>query len=112
MMIKTVTALIGAATLLAGSPAAAEPTGSDFVSVTRRVSTADFNLLSAAGRRALDRRIAAAARAVCRSDRGTIVAVQDLDCFARALASAERQRDQLFALRGVVVDYRTAGLRR
>lgn len=111
-MIKTATALLGAAILLAGVPATAEPAGSDLVSVTRQVRVSDLDLFSAKDRRILDERIAAAARAVCRADRLSLMREADLECRDQAIASAHRQRDRLLALRGIVGDFRSAGIAR
>lgn len=88
-------ALIASATTIAPTASqAAEP-----VTITSVVQTADLDLSSAAGQRALDRRIVRAAREVC----GT-VSDADLEgrnaarqCRAETIAAAESQRGQLLA---------------
>ncbi len=74
----------GICLVAATAPAAAEP-----VRATT-VSYADLNLGSAAGRLTLDRRITAAARTVCASsDRGTVAALDEMQCVRNAVTAAK-----------------------
>lgn len=108
-MIKTATALFGAALLLA-VPAAATAQ-SDAQPRQRVVRTSDLDLFTANGRMELDRRIARAARAVCSDVRSTS-RIAESSCLDAAMASGLRQRDRLFAARGLIGDYRSAEVAR
>lgn len=110
-MIKTATALLGAAILLAVPAAATAEAGSDLQPRKRVIVTRDLNLYSAGGRLELDRRIARAARAVCRDVRVASL-ITETSCIEAAMASGLRQRDKLFAARGLVGDYRSAQVTR
>ncbi|WP_300973662.1 UrcA family protein [Sphingomonas sp. LHG3406-1] len=111
-MIKTATALLGAALLLAAQPAGAQEAGSDLVVSTRIVTSRDLDLRSASGRMALDRRIATAARAVCREEGLFNIRIANGECLRTALSSANRQRDRIFAARGILGEYRSAEVAR
>lgn len=102
------TALVGAALSLAAETSAPAVSGP---LVERRVETRDLDLFRAEGRLALDRRIRAAARMVCRGEQAGGLAHdarRRTECIRTAIAGANRQRDRLFAARGITVDYRTA----
>lgn len=107
-MMKTATALLGAAFLLAGPPAGAEAADPSLGALTHVVQTRDLDLFSAEGRRTLDRRIAAAARLVCQREDNLATRIIHHDCRKAAMETAHRQRDRLYAMRGLVGDYRTA----
>ncbi len=82
-----------AATLTALAPVPASAADIDVVApetVTVRISYADLNLASAAGRARLDRRIAGAARSICGSAFATDLNMSALvsACRADAIASA------------------------
>ena len=67
---------------VAVAPAAAEP-------VSRTVSYADLNLSNPAGRAALDARIKAAARAVCKADGYDVAArTRESNCVKTAISTA------------------------
>ncbi len=74
----------GLCLVAATAPAAAEQVRA------ATVSYADLDLAKAAGRMTLDRRINAAARAVCASsDRGTDAALVEMQCVRHAVAVAK-----------------------
>jgi UrcA family protein len=92
--------LIKAAPALAETPAA-EQTHFSYV------KTADLNLASEGGKRALDRRLAQAAREVCGvpSDADLVGQNKARECRDQAIAQAASERDELLATanRGAVI---------
>jgi UrcA family protein len=85
------------ATLLAftATPALAEPP----VTITSTVQTADLDLSSKAGQRALDRRLSIAAKEVCGTASDVDIAGKNdvRNCRAEVLASVATDRDQRIA---------------
>ncbi len=74
----------GICLVAATAPAAAEPARTTTVRYT------DLDLARAAGRATLDRRITAAANAVCASsDRGTDAALDEMHCVRHAVTAAK-----------------------
>ena len=88
-LLVPVALLCATASITSAVSAAAAP----FEARTTRISVADLNLSSPAGRAALERRVAAAADSVCRvngyTDLGSLRAGED--CFAKAVDSAMTQ---------------------
>ena len=89
------TIIIAAALLTATSPAFAEPILVDASAPSARVSYADLDVLSTAGRQALEARVRSAAQALCYSPGKTDLdrALAGKKCFASAMAGARDQID-------------------
>ena len=100
-MMKTRTLLAAAAAVIA-APAFAESPAAEIVET--KVSYADLNLSSAAGRATLDNRVKGAARFVCGSVDGPSIAEHNRHqkCRSSALAEANAQVDEVLARRGSV----------
>ena len=99
LMIMTGSALATAALFFASAPARSAPvsTGTE---VVRVVATADLDLASEAGRKALDRRIGRAVIELCgqASDADLVGRNAVAECREEALAQAYQARDQRLAL--------------
>ena len=91
------TAFLITAAAIKAAPAFAEPVAPD--TNVSFVHTADLDLSSPRGQRALDARLAHAASAVCgtASDADLVGKNDDRKCRADVLATAKSQRDQLLA---------------
>lgn len=108
-MTKLLGALFGAVVLLCATPATAARIAVDGgpEAPSKVVTAADLDLYSAAGRTTLDSRIRTAARQVCREIGQGGLRWERL-CREAAIEGANRQRDRLFAQRGLIGDLRTA----
>ena len=97
-VIAFVSALITAGALRA-APALAEPASGETQTYVSYVKTADLDLSSKRGQRALDRRVAQAAREVCGipSDVDLVGQNKARECRADAVAKATGERDALLA---------------
>ena len=104
--IAIASALITAGALKA-APALAEPVTADARTYVSYVQTSDLNLSSQDGQRALDRRLAQAAREVCGipSDADLVGQNKARTCRADAIARTGSEREELLAAanRGAVV---------
>ena len=104
--IAIASALITAGALKA-APALAEPATAEARTYVSYVQTSDLNLASQSGQRALDHRLAQAAREVCGtpSDSDLVGLNKARDCRADAIARAGSEREELLAAanRGAIV---------
>ena len=94
------TAFLITAAAIKAAPALAEPVQP--ATNVSRVQTADLDLSSRSGQRALDARLAHAAREVCGTASDADLAGKNADrkCRADVLAKANDQRDHLLAVAG------------
>ena len=108
-MTKFYGSMFGAVLLLCATSATAARIAVDGgpAAPSRVVTAADLDLYSAAGRTTLDSRIRTAARQVCRESSGGGLRLERF-CREAAIQGANRQRDRLFAQRGLPGDLRTA----
>ena len=99
-MINKLTLLAAAAAVLGSVPAFAESPLE--VVVETKISYADLNLSSAAGRATLDNRIKGAARFVCGPNQGPTLAEHKhrRDCQSNAIQGAHAQVERALASRG------------
>ena len=104
-MTNFVRGLTAATLLFVCAPASAQD---DSDPIVRRVAVGDLDLFTVAGRNTLDRRLERAARQVCPSQLPSLAIRMDQRCFTKTIATARRQRDQLFASLGISADYRSA----
>ena len=102
LMIMTGSALATAALFFASAPARSAPVAAG-TDVVRVVATADLDLSSEAGRKALDRRIGRAVVELCgqASDADLVGLNAVRECRADALAQAYQARDRRLALRSI-----------
>lgn len=105
-VIAFASALITAGAIKA-APALAEPISAEAQTYVSYVKTSDLNLSSEGGQRALDRRLAQAAREVCGTPSVADLVGQNKarDCRADAIARATAQKEDAFAAakRGAVI---------
>ena len=102
LLIMSSSALATVALFFASAPARAAP-ASTGTEVVRVVATADLDLSSEAGRRALDRRIGRAVTELCghASDADLVGLNAVRECRVDALAQAHNARDQRLAMRSI-----------
>lgn len=104
--VLAITSAIITAGLIKAAPALAETPSATQTHVSY-VKTADLDLASEGGKRALDRRLAQAAREVCGnpSDADLVGQNKARECRDQAIAQASPERDQLLASanRGTVI---------
>lgn len=100
LLLMTGSALATAALFFASAPARSAPISAG-TEVVRVISTADLDLSSAAGRKALDRRIGRAVIDLCGQAADVDLAGRNAvrKCRADALAQAYQARDQRLAMR-------------
>lgn len=93
--------------LIRAAPALAEPASPNVQTFVSYVKTADLNLGSEGGQRALDRRLAQAAREVCGTPSTSDLVGQNKvrDCRDEAVSRAATEREALLAAaqRGAVI---------
>lgn len=101
LLLMTGSALATAALFFASAPARAAQLSAAAVEAVKVVPTADLDLASATGRKALDRRIGRAVVELCGQAADVDLAGRNAvrQCRADTLATAYRARDQRLALR-------------
>lgn len=90
------------------APVLAQHPGKDVRGSEARVSYADLNLRTQAGRQMLDRRIARAVNSVCFDTSGSVDMARKMAvrrCVVETQAQVEPQRDRILAAGGMPADY-------